>query len=400
MARELNKLKATAIGSKPKGRYSDGGGLYLLVKDSGSRSWEFRWRAAGQLRNMGLGGFHSVPLAQARKLATICREQIASGLDPRTERDREREALRNFGAVADDYLTAMAGKWTNGKTAWQWQHVLLNFAAPLRLKAVSAIETADILRLLKPIWLKTPETAAKARMRLEAVLDYAKAKGWRDGENPARWKGHLANILPPRQKLTKGHYPAMPYGDLPAFYKRLKNEDALSARGLEFLILTAARTGEVLGATWDEIDLDGALWVIPAARMKAKRDHRVPLSKPALALVRALAETRTGNIVFPGQKPKMPLSNMAFSALLKRMYVEGATPHGFRSSFRDWAGDCTSFPREVAEAALAHKAGDSTEQAYRRSDALEKRRKLMSAWADFCTAQDRPVLKLVSHGQV
>ena len=291
--------------------------------------------------------------------------------------------------VADDYLAAMSDRWTNAKTRWQWEKTLTDLAKPIRGRPIAQINTTDVLKLLKPIWKEKPETAAKARMRLEGVIDYAKAKGWREGENPARWRGHLSNILPARQKLTKGHHPAMLYSQVPGFVANLQASEAMAASALEFLILTAARTGEVLKATWDEFDLQAEIWEIPPERMKAKRGHRVPLTTDMLSILRPLHEARTSNYVFPGQKPKQPLSNMALEMLMKRMKITDATPHGFRSSFRDWCGDETSFAREIAEAALAHKAGDSTESAYRRSDALEKRRQLMQSWSDYCHGRIR-----------
>ena len=389
MARMTNRLTATGLASiKVKGRFADGGGLYLRVSEDLNKSWVFRWVRHGQAREIGLGAFPAVSLANARKMAVKFREQLADGLDPKAERDKEREQIRTFATVADEYLEAMAGRWSNEKTRWQWRTTLTEFAKPIRKRPIGQIDTTDVLRLLKPIWQEKAETAAKARMRLESVLDYAKAKGWRDGENPARWRGHLSNILPARQKLTKGHHPAMPYSEVPTFAASLRQSEAMAARALEFLVLTAGRTGEILKATWDEVDLDSGVWTIPAARMKAKRDHRVPLTGDMVAILQPLHETRVSAYVFPGQKPGKPLSNMALEMLMKRMKIEGASPHGFRSSFRDWAGDCTSFPREVAEAALAHKAGDSTEQAYRRSDALEKRRSLMAAWADYCMGRN------------
>jgi len=278
----------------------------------------------------------------------------------------------------------MQGRWAHEKTVRQWHQTLNDLALPIRRLSIAQVDTASVLRLLKPIWQEKPETAAKSRMRLEAVLDYAKAKGWRAGENPARWRGHLANILPPRRRLTKGHHPAMRYEEVPAFMERLTASEATAARALEFLILTACRTQEVLRSEWEEIDFATALWVIPSSRMKMKREHRVPLAGRAIDLLKLLHNARTSEFVFPGQVPGKPLSNMAMEMLIKRMKIVGASPHGFRSSFRDWVGDCTSFPREIAEAALAHKVGDSVELAYRRGDALEKRRALMQAWADYC----------------
>jgi integrase len=261
---------------------------------------------------------------------------------------------------------------------------LERYAAPIRQTRVSEVETGDVLGVLKHLWQSRPETASRLRGRIERVLDYAKAHGWRTGENPALWRGHLQNVLPARQKLTRGHHAAMPYRDVPGLMGELRGKRAMAARALEFLILTAARAGEVFGATWDELDLEKGLWTIPGNRMKAGKEHRVPLSERALAVVSDLNEARVSDYVFPGQKPGRPLSSMAFDMLMRRMKVDAYTAHGFRSAFRDWAGDCTSFPREVAEAALAHKVGDSVELAYRRGDALEKRRALMQAWADHC----------------
>ena len=252
------------------------------------------------------------------------------------------------------------------------------------LPSASPKSTRDVLKVLSPIWLTKSETASRLRGRIERVLDFAKVRGWRTGDNPALWRGHLKSILPARQRLARGHHAAMPYRDVPAFLQALQGKEALAARALEYLILTAARSGEVLGATWEEIDFDAAVWTVPAARMKAGREHRVPLSARAVAILKALHEVRISDFIFPGQAKGRPLSGMAFEMLMRRMKADAFTPHGFRSAFRDWAGDATSFPREVAEQALAHRVGDATERAYRRADALEKRRRLMVAWADYC----------------
>ena len=290
----------------------------------------------------------------------------------------------------------MEASWRNVKHRAQWRMTLTVYAAPIRDKRVSEIETDDVLRVLKPLWQTRPETASRLRGRIERVLDYAKAHGWRSGENPALWRGHLRNVLPNRKKLTRGHHAAMPYQDVPAFVQELQGKEAMAARALEFLILTAARAGEALGATWAEMDLQNALWIIPANRMKAGNEHRVPLSKRALEIIEELHETQGSSYVFPGQKRGGPLSGMAFEMLLRRMNADAFTTHGFRSAFRDWAGDATNFPREVAETALAHRVGDATELAYRRTDALEKRRNLMAAWADYCAAaQDDRIVSMV-----
>ena len=302
-----------------------------------------------------------------------------------------KEAEPTFGECADMFLASMEGQWRNAKHRAQWRMTLTEYAAPISAMKVSAIGTDDVLRVLNPLWQSRPETASRLRGRIERVLDFAKVRGWRSGENPALWRGHLKSILPARQRLTRGHHAAMPYAQVPAFVERLRGLEAMSARALEFLILTAARSGEVLEATWDEFDLDAGLWTVPAARMKAGKEHRVPLSKPALAIVKALHEVRISDYVFPGHAKGRPLSNMAFAMLLKRMKADQYTPHGFRSAFRDWAGDATSFPRDVAEQALAHRVGDATERAYRRADALDKRRKLMTAWADYCDSGEGSV---------
>ena len=257
---------------------------------------------------------------------------------------------------------------------------LAAYAASLGDKPVDTITTDDVLTVLNPIWTEKSETASRVRGRIEKILDAAKAKGYRQGENPARWRGHLDHLLPKQSKITRGHYAAMPYESVPAFVRRLRESDSVAALALEFCILTAARSGEVLGARWSEIDLDKKIWTVPAHRMKAGREHRVPLPECAVAILRQLAEIKTGDLVFPGQRKDRPLSDAA----LRRMKIEGVTVHGFRSSFRDWAGNETHFPRDLIETGLAHVIGDKAELAYRRSDALEKRRKLMEAWANYC----------------
>ena len=258
------------------------------------------------------------------------------------------------------------------------------YAEPLRAKLIDRIETADILAVLQPIWQTKPETASRLRGRIERVLNAAKAKGYRTGENPATWRGHLENLLPKPSRLSRGHHAAMRYQDVPAFVARLREREAMAGLALEFAILTATRSGEVLGARWSEIDLDAKVWTIPPERMKAAREHRVPLSERTVAILKQMETARTGDFVFPGQRVDKPLSVMAMEMVLRRMDIENATVHGFRSAFRDWAGNVTHFPRELAEHALAHVIGDKAEQAYRRSDALERRRALMEAWAGHC----------------
>ena len=281
----------------------------------------------------------------------------------------------------------------------QWKSTLGTYAAPLHIKAVDAIGTDDVLAVLEPIWTDKAETASRLRGRIEKVLDAAKAKGFRDGENPARWRGHLDHLLPRRSKLARPHHPAMAYENVPAFVGNLREREGTAALALEFCILTAARSGEVLGLRWPEIDFGRAVWTVPAARMKSGREHRVPLSGRAIAILRGLAASNQGEFAFAGRRLNKPLSSMAMEMILRRMNVTDATVHGFRSSFRDWAGNVSTFPREIIETALSHVVGDQAEQAYRRSDALEKRRNLMEAWASYCegTADNVVQLKQVEH---
>lgn len=396
MARPINKLTDTECkaASKP-GMLGDGGGLYLHVKPSGAKSWAFIWKQDGKRNEMGLGSYPAVKLAKARGMATEHRQAVAEGRNPIIE--RKKEAVPTFGECCDKFLASMEGQWRNEKHRAQWRMTLNEYAKQIQSKQVSEIATDDVLKVLSPIWQEKPETASRLRGRIERVLDFAKVRGWRSGENPALWRGHLKSILPARQRLTRGHHAAMPYRDIPAFMAQLPGKEAMAARALEFLILTAARSGEVLGATWAEFDLEKALWTVPATRMKAGREHRVPLSAKALAIVKALHETRISDFVFPGQREEKPLSNMAFEMLMRRMNAGAFTVHGFRSAFRDWAGDETHFPRDVAEQALAHRVGDATERAYRRADALEKRRKLMEAWAKYiATSKSENVVRFAA----
>lgn len=385
MARTLNKLTELKCRSiKKPGMHSDGGGLYLSAKASGAKSWSFIWKVKGRRREMGLGPYPAVGLADARRHSVKVREAVAAGRDPIGERKKDAEP--SFGECADQFLATMESQWRNEKHRGQWRMTLSTYAASIRDKNVAEVSTEDVLAVLTPLWTTKPETASRLRGRIERVLNYAKTKGWRSGENPALWRGHLQNVLPARQKLTRGHHAAMPYAELPEFMMRLSELTGFSAAGLRFIILTAARSGEVREAVWSEIDFDRGIWTIPAERMKAGREHRVPLSSEASTILANMLEVRISDYVFPGQRPLRPLSVMAFEMLLRRLDVAHFTVHGFRSAFRDWAGDASTFPREVAEAALAHTVGDMTERAYRRSDALEKRRQLMEAWAQFCVS--------------
>jgi integrase len=357
------------------------------VTKAKTKSWLFMWTPAGaNRREMGLGAYPGVSLATARVRAAECRNMLGEGRDPLAEKRREAEPT--FGECVDKFIAGVESEWRNAKHRQQWKNTLGDsYCSAIRGKLVSQIDTDDVLAVLNPFWQSKGETASRLRGRIERILDFAKVKGWRHGENPARWRGHLRNILPKRKKLARGHHAAMPYESVPAFLKRVRGAEAMAARALELTILNAARSGETLGARWPEIDFDKKLHNAPGERMKTGVPHTVPLSTQAVALLTRLQETRVSEFVFPGEKRGRPLSNMAMEMLLRRLKVVDATVHGFRSSFRDWCGDHTSFPRELAEAALAHKVGDETERAYRRSDALEKRRKLMQAWADYCDSK-------------
>ncbi|MDG4898059.1 integrase arm-type DNA-binding domain-containing protein [Mesorhizobium sp. WSM4976] len=384
-----HKLRDTQIKGLPAGRHGDGDGLWLYVNKTGTRSWVFIFIRQGIRREVGLGSYGNVSgkisLADARRRADEAREIVKNGGDPRKDMAHRRRMvkLRTFGECADELLISKENTFRNEKHAAQWKMTLTEYAQPLRKIPVGDVTTDDVVRVLRPLWTEKQETASRLRGRIEKVLDYAKAVGLRSGENPARWKGHLDHILPARQKLAKGHHAAMPYADVPAFMVELVGVDGFGARALELCILTATRSGEVLNAEWSEFDLDKALWTIPAERMKMAREHIVPLSDRALGVLQGLQAKRLSNYVFPGVAPKRPLSNMAMTAVMRRMKKGDLTVHGFRSSFRDWAGDATNFPRDVAEMALAHKVGDETEQAYRRGSALAKRRKLMDAWSAY-----------------
>jgi integrase len=382
----MPKLTVRKVQTAKPGKYSDGGNLYLIVSNSGARKWVLRFMERGKAREMGLGGAASVSLADAREKAANARRKIAQGLDPIQESRRAKTSKPTFGKCADDFLAAKEGEWRNEKHRAQWRMTLDKYAAPLRSLPVDEIDTETVLGVLQPLWQKVPETASRVRGRIETILDAARARGHipRNEANPARWRGHLDKLLSRRQKLTRGHHAALPFAQVPEFIGRLRERESTAALAIEFTILTSARSGEVLGARWSEIDLAEKVWKVPANRMKAGREHRVPLSGRALKILKKLHTGQTDEYVFPGQRPGNPLSNMAMEMQLRRMKVDDATVHGFRSSFRDWCGEASTFPREVAEAALAHVSGDATERAYRRGDALEKRRKLMEAWANYC----------------
>jgi integrase len=333
---------------------------------------------------MGLGPYPEIGLAEAREKARVARRLLRGGIDPIAERKTDRR-VPTFGTLADEVFGDLSQGFRNEKHREQWRTSIARFCTSIRDMPVDQINTETVLSVLRPHWTRAPETASRLRGRIEKVLNAAKAKGYRSGENPAAWRGHLDHLLPSPKKIgDHGHYTAMAYADVPGFLVNLRERHGVAALALEFAILTAGRSGEVRGARWSEIDLDARVWTIPAARMKAGREHRVPLSAQAMAILTKLNDIRVSDPVFPGLRPNQPLSPSAMELTMRRMKIKGATVHGFRSSFRDWAGNETHFQREVAEAALAHVIGNAVEQAYRRSDALEKRRQLMSAWAAYC----------------
>jgi integrase len=386
MARKINRLNARAVATITKhSRHADGGGLYLSISSNGGRRWVFLYRWHGKPTEIGFGSARDVTLARAREKASQARARLAEGINPKDAR-RPSEGATAFAECADRLIEAMRPSWRSSKHAAQWEMTLRDYAAPLRRLPVDKITTDDVLSVLKPLWKNKPETASRLRGRIERVLDAAKAQGLRNGENPARWRGHLDQLLPKRQRLRRGHHAAMSYVELPAFMTDLQARQATAAVALEFAILTAARSGEVLGARWEEFDLDRGVWTVPATRMKAGREHRVPLSRDTLRIAKTMHDHRNGDFVFPGQKRGKPLSVMALEMVLRRMKISSVTVHGFRSAFRDWAAECTSFPNEVCEAALAHVIENKAEAAYRRGDLFDKRRKLMEAWAAYCTA--------------
>ena len=397
MGRKAAGLSAIKVRTAKPGRYGDGNGLYLFVRSPEARFWVFRFTRAGRMREMGLGSARTFSLAEARTAAAELHRKVKRGIDPLAERDAQAATAAEavtFGHVADRYIAAHEAGWRNDKHKQQWRNTIDTYAAPiLGALPVRDIDTGAVMRVLDPIWREKPETASRLRGRIESVLDFARARGWRDGENPARWRGHLDNLLPARAKVAMvQHHPALPWREIGAFVAALRAQEGVSALALRFVILTACRTGEAIGARWSEIDLTNAVWTIPAERMKAGREHRVPLSDAVLGVLREAATLRTDTSaeapVFPGAKAGKPLSSMALLMLLRRMERPDLTAHGFRSTFRDWCGESTNHPREVAEAALAHSLKDKVEAAYQRGDMMEKRRRLMADWAGFCAQRE------------
>lgn len=393
---EPGKLVPVTLKKLPDGWHADGGNLYLFVRGA-SRTWVFRFTAPdGKRKSMGLGGLDDVTLSEARKHAAEYRNKVkhpTAPTDPLAEKQQARAAKRvahakrmTFKECASACIEALRPGWKNHKHASQWENTLETYAYPLLGDLpVSSIDTALVVKSLQPIWLDKNETASRLRGRIESVLAWASAHGFREGENPARWRGHLDKLLAPPSKVQKNeHHAALPFKEIGAFIQLLRTKDGMGARALEFAILTAARSGEVRGAVWTEINLAERVWTIPAERMKAGREHRVPLSSAAISLLEALPRLDDSPFIFPSSKPQRPLSDMTLTACLRRMERTDLTAHGFRSTFRDWCAESTNYPREVAEMALAHTIGNAVEVAYRRGDLFEKRRRLMDDWASYC----------------
>ncbi|WP_341826637.1 tyrosine-type recombinase/integrase [Burkholderia gladioli] len=394
----LHRLKVMQVThTKKPGLYSDGGGLYLQVTKNLVKSWLFRYMRAGVRRGMGLGPVHTVTLAEAREKAYACRRMLIEGIDPLEAKKAKHQADRRermksllFRDCANQYIEAHRKSWKNEKHAAQWGSTIETYANPIIGNLmVTEIDTDEIMRVLEPIWAEKTETATRLRGRIESILAWATVRGFRTGLNPARWKGHLDHLLAKPSRLRKtNHHAALPYAEAAAFMKMLRQQEGNAALALQLVILTASRTNEVIAARKSEFDLPSKIWIIPAERMKARREHRVPLSTTAVALLTPLINTGTSEFVFPASKENRHLSNMAMLQLLKRMQREDLTVHGFRSTFKDWARETTDYAREVSEAALAHIIGDQTEAAYARGDLFTKRARLMQEWADYLLARN------------
>ena len=396
MARQIHRLSPGKVKNARPGMHADGGGLYLQATegsgDAINRSWIFRFATNGRERHMGIGSLQDVGLAVARQKAADARKLLAQGINPIDARNESKATAAaanakqlTFDACRDAYIAAHRSGWKNIKHGSQWSNTLTTYVSPaFGALPVRAIDTGLVLQVLEPMWNAKAETASRVRGRIERILDWAKVRGYRDGENPARWRGHLDQLLPRRSKVQKvQHHPALPYAELPAFLRAVREQDGVAAQALEFTILTAARTAEAIGATAGEINRREKLWTVPANRMKAGREHRAPLSDRAITIIDELAPLRgDGVYLFPGLRGG--LTNMAMLKVLQRMGRTDLTVHGFRSTFRDWAAERTNFPNEVVEMALAHMIGDKVEAAYRRGDLFDKRRRLMDAWADYC----------------
>ena len=405
MSRQLHRLNALKVRTLGKpGMYGDGGNLWLQVSPSGSKSWIFRFMQGGRGREMGLGSALVVTLVDARKQASECRRQLSVGLDPIQQREAAITAVRleaaksvTFKKCAELYIAAHESGWSNEKHVSQWRNTLRDYAFPLIGDLpVSDVGLDLVVKVLEPIWHTKPETASRLRGRMESILDWATVRQYRKGENPARWKGHLDHVLPNRTKVAAvRHHAALPFGEIGRFMASLRAQEGIGARALEFTILTASRTTEALLAEWPEFDFIHRLWTVPASRMKASKEHRVPLSEATLRVLAVMREQSEGKYVFPGAKDKRPLSNMAMLAVLRRMERTDLTVHGFRSTFRDWVAEATTYSHEMAEMALAHTIGNKVEAAYRRGDLYQKRCRMMEEWATYCDEPEPRVAEVI-----
>lgn len=391
-AYKLTQLQASKV--KNAGMYGDGAGLWLKVSEGGSKSWVLRYTQQGRERRTGLGSYPDVSLAEARDKAIAFRKQVRDGLDPiKAKREAVAEAKAEqaksvtFAWCAAQYIESHRAGWKNAKHAEQWVSTLAMYAHPVIGElSVGLIDTEHVVRVLEPIWHSKPETASRLRGRIESILGWASARDLRNGSNPARWKGHLDSLFPARTKVARTkHFAALPWNEMKPFMALLATQAGVGALALRFTILTAARSGEVRGMVWDEVDFSNRLWVVPAERMKAGREHRVPLSDAACELLENFQRTRLAgtNVVFPSVRSHQALSDMTLTAVLRRMGRGDLTVHGFRSTFRDWTAEATNYPQEMAEMALAHVVSNKVEAAYRRGDMLEKRREMMQKWAEF-----------------
>ncbi len=394
----MSNLKINSL--NVSGYFHDGGGLYLQITSQKNKSWIFRYTKLGKNRELGLGPLRYVTLAEARSKRDQMKKMLIDGLDPLSEKIRlkvERQISESkkitFEACALKYIETHKVKWKNVKHGSQWESTLRTYAFPtIGDLAVDEIDTQLVLKVITPIWTTISETASRVRNRIEIILNWAKVSGFRSGENPARWHGHLENILPKRSEVQKTkHFAALPYKLISNFIIELQQQSGVAALGLEFLILTATRTNEVMGATWDEIDFETKTWIIPEERMKAQKAHRVPLSSKAISLLAEVKRNNLNPLIFQNERTHKKLSSSAFLALIKRMDYD-ITAHGFRSTFRDWAGEETNSSREVAESALAHTVKDKVEAAYRRGDFFQKRQVLMNEWADYCNIKNPEVV--------
>lgn len=393
MAKNIEKLSPLTVKNlKEPGYYGDGANLWLQISSTGSKSWLFRFTLDGKAHEMGMGAYPDVTLKDAREQALAARALLRDGTDPlalrkagKAARKLARAVAMTFDQCADAYIEAHRAGWKNAKHADQWVNTIRTYASPLiGAVNVNLIDTATLMKILEPIWTTKTETASRLRGRIESVLGWATVRGYRSGDNPARWKGHLDNLLPAPSKVSKvEHHAALPFPEIGSFMVDLRKQGGMGALALEFAILTACRSGEVRGASWSEIDQDAAVWTIPASRMKAEKEHRVPLSEPVLQLLRAIHRIGGTDLVFPNTKGAS-LSDMTLTSTLRRMGRGDITGHGFRSTFRDWAGETTGYPREVIEHALAHQLKDKAEASYARGSLFTKRGKLMADWARYC----------------